>query len=243
MAHIHNHMHTYNHTHIHTQSCTHYFLPTHKCTLSYAHWQTHTLTQEPHLCFLPLIAPFPVLHKILTEQGDRGAPSLLKYTPAPNSKLNSEPDSSASCPITRLFISGAPQTSSLINAHFTDGGNFHHHNDISGRVAFHLWITKDSFHILSRSRRKSHPCSSHPEVLERGGGGTWGLGYSDVGPISQLGKMTGWMGGVCTSVTGPWNPQGREGGMGKPQNMTSNSDNHQSYCGDTSSYVRSTVPL
>ena len=86
----HTHNHTHSHNHIHTQPHTHYFLPTHKCTLSYAHWQTHTLTQEPHLCFLPLIAPFPVLHKILTEQGDGGAPSLLNthLPPTANSTLS-----------------------------------------------------------------------------------------------------------------------------------------------------------
>lgn len=38
-------------------------------------------------------------------------------------------------------------------------------------------------------------------------------------------------------------PSGKGGGMGKPQNTTCNSDNHQSYSGDTASYVKSTVPL
>lgn len=184
---------THSHTIIHTLLSSHTQMHTLVCTLTSA----HTLTQEPRLGFPPLIAPFPVLHKILTERGDGGAPSLL------NTHLQTQ---LWARPISILshhkpFHLRSSVSKQSHQCPFYRWGNFPHHYDISGRVAFHLWITKDSFYILIRSQRKIHPCSSHPVVLERGGGGTWRLGYSDAEPISQLRKLTGRVvqGGGCAN--------------------------------------------
>lgn len=85
----HNHIHTNTITHTHTtihtstHNCTHiaFFPHTNAHSRMQIDKHTHTYTGASPL-LSPLIAPFPVLHKILTERGDRGAPRLLNtYLP------------------------------------------------------------------------------------------------------------------------------------------------------------------